>query len=63
MGVPISEVGYTSATTGLGDHEVHNGHVVALEIKKYIDPGNLAQLRSADGSSRSDVTGMSTIFV
>jgi hypothetical protein len=30
MGVPPSEVGYTSATTGRGDHEVHNGHVVAL---------------------------------
>jgi hypothetical protein len=34
MGVPTSEVGYTSATTGRGDHEVHKGHVVALE-KKY----------------------------
>jgi hypothetical protein len=30
MGVPTSEVGYTSATTGRGDHEVHKGHVVAL---------------------------------
>jgi hypothetical protein len=30
MGVPSSEVGYTSATTGRGDHEVHKGHVVAL---------------------------------
>jgi hypothetical protein len=28
MGVPTSEVGYTSATTGRGDHEVHKGHVV-----------------------------------
>jgi hypothetical protein len=27
MGVPTSEVGYTSATTGRGDHEVHKGHV------------------------------------
>jgi hypothetical protein len=26
-----SEVGYTSATTGRGDHVVHKGHVVALE--------------------------------
>jgi hypothetical protein len=33
MGVPTSEVGYTSATTGRGDHEVHNGHVVALAKK------------------------------
>jgi hypothetical protein len=30
MGVPTSEVGYTSATAGRGDHEVHKGHVVAL---------------------------------
>jgi hypothetical protein len=35
MGVPASEVGYTSATTGRGNHEVHKGHVVALE-KKYL---------------------------
>jgi hypothetical protein len=35
MGIPTSEVGSTLATTGRGDHEVHNGHVVALE-KKYI---------------------------
>jgi hypothetical protein len=34
MGVPNLEVGYTSATTGRGDHEVHKGHVVALEGKK-----------------------------
>jgi hypothetical protein len=33
MGVPTSEVGYTSATTGRGDHEVHKGHVVALKTK------------------------------
>jgi hypothetical protein len=31
MSVPTSEVGYTSATTGRGDHKVHKGHVVALE--------------------------------
>jgi hypothetical protein len=35
MGVPASEVGYTSVTTGRGDHKVHKGHVVALE-KKFI---------------------------
>jgi hypothetical protein len=34
MGVLTSEVGYTSATTGMGDHEVHKGHVVALGRKK-----------------------------
>jgi hypothetical protein len=33
MGVPTSEGGYTSATTGRRDHEVHKGHVVALEVK------------------------------
>jgi hypothetical protein len=27
MGVPSSEVGYTSATNGRGDHEVPRGHV------------------------------------
>jgi hypothetical protein len=31
MGVPTSEVGYTSATTGREDHEAH---VVALGEKK-----------------------------
>jgi hypothetical protein len=35
VGVPTYEVGYTSATTGRGDHEVRKGHVVALE-KIYI---------------------------
>jgi hypothetical protein len=34
MGVPTSEVGYTSTTTGRGNHEVHKGHVVALGEKK-----------------------------
>jgi hypothetical protein len=31
MSVPTSEVGYTSATTGRKDHEVHKGHVVEME--------------------------------
>jgi hypothetical protein len=34
MGIPTSEVDYTSATTGRKDHEVHKGHVVALEKNK-----------------------------
>jgi hypothetical protein len=34
MGVPTSEVGYTSATTGRGDHEVQKEHVVALAKQK-----------------------------
>jgi hypothetical protein len=33
MGVPTSEVGYTSATTGRGDNEVRKGYVVALAKK------------------------------
>jgi hypothetical protein len=37
VGVPTSEVGYTSATTGRGDHEVYKGHVVALERKSLVD--------------------------
>jgi hypothetical protein len=32
MGAPTSEVSYTSATTGRGDHEVHKGHVVAKKL-------------------------------
>jgi hypothetical protein len=38
MGVPSLEVGYTSATTGRGDHEVHKGQVVALENKNSPGP-------------------------
>jgi hypothetical protein len=34
MGVPTSDVGYTSATNGRGDHEVRKGHVVALAQKR-----------------------------
>jgi hypothetical protein len=35
MGIPTSEVSYTSATAGRGDHVVHKGHVVgALENNK-----------------------------
>jgi hypothetical protein len=33
MGVPTSEVGYTSATTRRGGHEIHKGHVVAMRDK------------------------------
>ena len=34
MGVPASEVGYAPAMPRREDHEVHKGHVVALEKKK-----------------------------
>jgi hypothetical protein len=36
MGVLTLEVGYTSATTGKGDREVHKVHVVALAQKNYV---------------------------
>ena len=37
MGVPTSEVAYTPAMSRREDHEVHKGHLVALEErKKYI---------------------------
>jgi hypothetical protein len=36
MGVPTSEVGYTSAINQEGDHEVHDGHVVALDKQKSV---------------------------
>ena len=35
MGVPTSEVGYTPAMPTREDHDVHKGHVVALD-KIYI---------------------------
>jgi hypothetical protein len=34
MGVPTSEVGYTPAMPRREDHEVHKGHVVAMDKKK-----------------------------
>ena len=34
MGFPNSEVGYTPAMPRREDHEVHKGHVVALDQKK-----------------------------
>jgi hypothetical protein len=34
MGVATSEVGYTPAMPRREDHEVHKGHVMALEKKK-----------------------------
>ena len=36
MGVPTSEVHYTPAMSTREDHEVHKGHVVALENNIYI---------------------------
>jgi len=34
MGVPTSEVGYTSAMPRREDHEVHKGLAVAMDKKK-----------------------------
>jgi hypothetical protein len=34
MGIPASEVSYTSAKNQEGDHEVHDGHEVALDKKQ-----------------------------
>jgi len=36
MGVPTSDVGYIPAMLRREDHEVHKGHVVALEKKTLI---------------------------
>jgi hypothetical protein len=36
MGVPISEVGYTTAMPRREDHEVHKDMLVALDKKIYI---------------------------
>jgi hypothetical protein len=43
MGVPNSEVGYTLATAGKGDNEVHDRHMVTLDdiyIYVYATIGN-----------------------
>jgi uncharacterized cupin superfamily protein len=48
MGVPTSEVGYTSATAGRGDREVHKGHVVVLgkKIKGNFEIGDPTRKKS-----------------
>jgi hypothetical protein len=52
MGVLTLEVGYTSATTGRGDHEVHKGHVVALGGGKFIQLYNEPNIFNVIKSSR-----------
>jgi hypothetical protein len=44
MGVPTSEEGYTSATTGKGVDEVHNGHVVPMEKKNITFAVNIKRI-------------------
>jgi hypothetical protein len=51
MDVPNSDVGYTSATTGRWNHEVHKGHVVALEKKNYILKSREKQFREGGAAS------------
>jgi hypothetical protein len=48
MGAPSSEVGYTSATTGRGDHEVHKGmwwhwEKKTLKVKVIIEQATKSQ--------------------
>jgi hypothetical protein len=40
MGVPTSEVGYTSAIAGRGDHEVHKEHVALAQKNINLMLGN-----------------------
>jgi hypothetical protein len=46
MGLPTSKVGYTSAATGRGDHEVHKGHVVVLGEKKHNNVWDILRLNT-----------------
>jgi hypothetical protein len=57
MGVPTWEVGYTSATTGMGDHKVHKGHSVAME-KNHTDI-----LRSTVNETLGDTIFIHMLFV
>jgi hypothetical protein len=56
MGVPTSEVVYTSATTGRGVHEVLKGHVVALEedFCRINDEHHCHYCYNTTGSNRSN---------
>jgi hypothetical protein len=55
MGVPTSEVGYTSTTTGRGDHEVHKGHVVTLGEKKVL-PLKMDLTEGSETSAKLNLT-------
>jgi hypothetical protein len=64
MGVPTSEVGYTSATTGREDHEVHKGRVVALGRKKIdIQFAKCDSLLQAERSSPAPTIVMCSIII
>jgi hypothetical protein len=57
MGVPASEVGYTSAGT---DHEVFKGHVVALEGGgiPIVTPYKQARVRYVNKRAPRDPSGV-----
>jgi hypothetical protein len=57
MGVPASDVGYTSVTTGRGDHEVHKEHVVALEEEMYSNALSLKYVGNRPLNSTNINTG------
>jgi hypothetical protein len=44
MGVPTTEVGFTSTTTGRGDHEFLKVHVVALGGGTYLNNAMISKL-------------------
>jgi hypothetical protein len=58
MGVPTSEVGYTFATTGMGDHEVQKGHVVALGKKRNCKQTFLQQIKRTSRTIKYKVNGI-----
>jgi hypothetical protein len=67
MGVPTSEVGYTSATTGSGDHEVHKGHVVAVAknnsvYKTVTEKNKFISHTHTHTHARSSYNSTSTLF-
>jgi hypothetical protein len=69
MGFPTSEVGYTSATTGRGAHEVHKGHVVALAkivriVNKNVYGAKIVRIinKNVDGACTDSTIGDNEIF-
>jgi hypothetical protein len=64
MGVPTSEVGYTSATTGRGDHEVHKGHVEELGKNMYVIDrrGSNDRLVASAISSKNSKLGVNSVM-
>jgi hypothetical protein len=76
MGVLTSEVGYTSATTGRGDHEVHKGHValgrekksryrilVGVYSEEYVLTRLITGLADSDPAENIDVLPLCLVYV